>query len=80
MNQWTLKGLDMWAQIKRVFRKLTPLEMASTELMEAELSKLEAQTAVEYSQAIVTYRTNQIKRLRLIVKELSEESSEEAKL
>jgi predicted Zn-dependent protease len=62
----------MWDQIKRVFRRLTPLEMATAELIEAELNKLEAQTAVEYSQAIVSYRTNQIKRLRSIVNDLTE--------
>jgi predicted Zn-dependent protease len=69
----------MWDQIKRVFRRLTPLEMATAELIEAELNKLEAQTAVEYSQAIVSYRTNQIKRLRSIVNDLTE-AQPEAKL
>jgi predicted Zn-dependent protease len=53
--------------------------MATAELVEAELNKLEAQTAVEYSQAIVTYRTNQIKRLRSIVNDLAE-AQPEAKL
>ena len=68
----TLERPDMWNQIKRVFRKLTPLEMATAELSDAELSKLEAQTGVEYAQSVVTYRTAQIKRLRQIITELSE--------
>lgn len=57
---------------KRAFRKLTPLEVATTELSEAELSKLKAQTAHEYSFAMVTYEEARIRRLRSFVKQLGE--------
>lgn len=59
--------------IKRVFRKLTPLEVATNELVEAELSKLEAQSAKEYAQSIEEYNAARIKRLRKYVETLTSE-------
>lgn len=53
--------------LKRVMRRLTPLEMASRELAEAELQSLTAQTAVEYASSVVTYNAARIKRLRLFI-------------
>jgi len=53
--------------LKRLFRKLTPLECASRELVEAELAKLEAQTATEYAASITEYNTLRIKRLRAFI-------------
>lgn len=53
---------------KVLFRKMTPTEMAARELAEAELRLLEAQSAVEYAQAIVTYNQTRIKRLRAVIK------------
>lgn len=50
--------------IRQMFRKLTPREMAARELSEAERNKLEAQTAVEYAQSVVSYNDNRIRRLR----------------
>lgn len=65
--------MKLWEQIKIAFGRLTLLEIASTELAEAERKKMEAQTGVEYSSAIVTYRTAQIKRLKAQINELSKE-------
>lgn len=50
--------------IKRVFRRLTPAEVAARELADAELSRLEALTAREYADSVVKYNDDRIKRLR----------------
>ncbi len=65
--------MKLWKELTWSFGKLTLLEIASTELAEAERKKMEAQTGVEYSSAIVTYRTAQIKRLKATIQELSKE-------
>jgi len=49
--------------LKEPFKKPTPLEMIAAELFEAHISKLEAETAVEYAQSIVDYNVNRIERL-----------------
>lgn len=58
--------------IKRLFRKLTPVEVVSRELVEAELSKLEAQTAQEYASSMTEYHEKRIKRLRAFLKAAGE--------
>lgn len=57
----------MIADIKRALRRLTPLELATRELAEAELSKLTAQTAQEYAASVVSYNTTRIARLKLFI-------------
>lgn len=57
----------MIASVKRALRRLTPLEMASRELAEAELQKLSAQTAQEYAASVVSYNTTRIGRLRAFI-------------
>lgn len=54
----------MITDIKRVLRRLTPLELATRELAEAELQKLTAQTAQEYAASVVGYNTTRIARLK----------------
>ena len=49
--------------LKEPFKKPTPLELIAAELSESHLSKLQAETAVEYAQSIVDYNVNRIKRL-----------------
>lgn len=56
--------MKIWNDLKRVFRRLTPLEMAAQELLDAELSKLEADSAREYAEAISRYNEARAKRLR----------------
>lgn len=51
-------------QLRRTFRKMTTLEMATAELGEAQLSKLEAESARDYATSIVAYNTMRIKRLQ----------------
>lgn len=57
----------MITDIKRLLRRLTPLEMASRELAEAELQKLTAQTAQEYASSVVSYNTSRIGRLKSFI-------------
>jgi predicted Zn-dependent protease len=65
--------MKLWEHLKIALGRLTLLELASTELAEAERKKMEAQTAVEYASALVAYRTAQIKRLKATINELSKE-------
>jgi hypothetical protein len=51
-------------QLKRMARRLTPVEMAAAELADAELHRLEAHSAVEYATSVVSYEDARIKRLR----------------
>ena len=50
--------------IAQAMRKLTPIEMATIELVEAQRSQFEAESAVEYAQSVVTYNRARIARLR----------------
>jgi len=56
--------MNMIQQFKRITRRLTPVEMAATELAEAELHRLEAHSAVEYATSVVSYEDARIKRLK----------------
>jgi len=58
--------------VKDLLRPKTPLEMVQKELTEAQLAKLQAETSVEYSQAIVNYNEQRIFRLYKRIKELQE--------
>lgn len=55
--------------MKEPFKKPTPLEMIATELTDAHLEKLKAETAVEYAQSIVDYNTTRIARLNARLEE-----------
>ncbi len=60
--------------VKRLFRKLTPAEVCASELAEAELSKLTAQSEQEYAAAMVSYQEARIKRLRGFLKTTGEQA------
>ena len=49
--------------MKEPFKRPTPMEMIATELADAHMEKLNAETAVEYAQSIVDYNVTRIKRL-----------------
>ncbi len=57
----------MIQDFKRVLRRLTPLELATRELVDAELALLEAQTGVDYAAALVSYNAKRVERLRKYV-------------
>ena len=59
--------MNLPVQIKQVFRQLAPLEMATKELIEAQRSLLESESAVEYAQSVVTYNKARIARLKNFV-------------
>jgi hypothetical protein len=50
--------------IKRLFRKLTPTEVAGSSLADAEMGRFEALAAMEHAQALVGLYETRIKRLR----------------
>ena len=60
---------------KRIFRKLTPLEMATIELVAAERAKLEAETGKEFAEAISGYNIARIARLKKYINTLSKEEA-----
>jgi hypothetical protein len=49
--------------IKNYFRRPAPLEVIAAELAVAQLSKLEAETAVDYAVSVVRYNDTRIARL-----------------
>ena len=58
--------------VKDLLRAKTPIEMVQKELVEAQLAKLQAETSVEYSQAIVNYNEQRIFRLSKRIRDLQE--------
>ena len=62
----------MIEELKRVMRRLTPLELAARELVDAELALLEAQTGVDYAVSLVGYNTKRVERLRKYVATVGE--------
>lgn len=49
--------------LREPFKKPTPLEMIASDLADAHLQKLEAESGVEYAQSIVSYNVIRIERL-----------------
>jgi hypothetical protein len=58
-----MRRIGLRELFKDPFRKPSPMEMIAAELAEAHLAKLEAETAVEYTQSIVDYNVTRILRL-----------------
>jgi len=63
----------MIATIKRLLATPTPLEMAVRELVQAQRSKLEAETALDYAANMVQYNDDRICRLKVRLTELQGE-------
>jgi hypothetical protein len=59
--------------VKRLLATPTPLEMAARELVAAQRSKLEAETALDYAANMVQYNDDRICRLKLRLDELKEQ-------
>ena len=64
--------MTLMQSLKRICRKLTPAEMAASELGEAELAKLQSQTGQEYAASLVQYHDQRITRLRKYLKSIGE--------
>ena len=56
--------------LKRVMRRLTPAEVASKELADAELELLSAMTHKEFAQSLIDYNESRCKRLRTFLAKL----------
>lgn len=63
----------MWLDIKRMLRQLTPGEVAARELVEAQLSRLAAQTAQEHAAALASFHDVRARRLVKFISELPKE-------
>ena len=59
--------------VKDLLRARTPLEVAEKELIEAQHSKMQGETSVEYSQSIGAYNEKRIARLSNLSAELKGE-------
>lgn len=53
--------------IRRMFGRLTLLEIASRELAEAELERLTAYSVAEYASSVIDYNNRRIGRLRSFI-------------
>lgn len=62
--------------IKRMMRGASPEELAARELDAARRQLLEAQSAREYADAMVTYHRTRIERLRTVLKEEADHAQE----
>ena len=67
----------MTNNIKSLFGKLTPLEVASRELASAELERLAAYSAAEYASSVIDYNNRRIGRLRSFIAAQADDSSKE---
>jgi hypothetical protein len=56
--------MNAWAKIKSMFQPPSAEVLAAQEFDDARRSLLEAHTAREYADAMVTYHTKRIERLR----------------
>ena len=56
--------MKIYTELKRMFKMPTPLEIAASQLVEAELELLKAETGVEYASSMVMFNKAQIKRLK----------------
>lgn len=66
-----MKGLLI--RVRNMFRRITPLEMATAELVDAELAKMEADTGKEFAEAMCTYHAARITRLKKHINVLTKE-------
>ena len=54
----------IWTELRTMLKTVTPAQAVAHELIHAEHALLQAETGVEYAQALVTYTKNRIKRLK----------------
>jgi hypothetical protein len=59
--------MNLYTELKEVFKLPSPIEVAAKQLATAELELLKAETGVEYASALVTFNKAQIKRLRAYI-------------
>ena len=54
----------IWTELRTMLKTVTPAQAIAHELIHAEHALLQAETGVEYAQALVTYNKNRVKRLK----------------
>ena len=59
--------MNLYTEIKQMFKMPTPLEVAAAQLATAELELLKAETGVEYASSMVAFNKAQIKRLKAYI-------------
>jgi hypothetical protein len=60
-------------EVSKVFRKPTPLELAKEELVDAQRSLLQSESAQEYSKRMSLYHRDRIKRLTMYINDMQYE-------
>lgn len=69
--------MQVWAEFRQMVKTVTPAQAIASELAEAEMELLRAETGVEYAQSAVTYNKNRIKRLKAYMAATSTEEPKE---
>ena len=64
----------MWDELKCMMRRLTPRDVATRELVDAQLAKLAAQSAQEHAAALASFHDVRVRRLTKFLSELPEET------
>jgi hypothetical protein len=59
--------MNLYTELKQMFKMPTPLEVAAAQLATAELELLKAETGVEYASSMVAFNKAQIKRLKAYI-------------
>ena len=59
--------MNIYSEIKAMFKMPTPLEVAAAQLATAELELLKSETGVEYASSMVSFNKAQIKRLKAYI-------------
>jgi hypothetical protein len=54
----------LWTELKLMIKTVTPAQAVTHELLHAEHALLQAESGVEYAQALVTYNKQRVKRLK----------------
>ena len=54
----------IWTELRTMLKTVTPAQAVAHELIHAEHALLQAETGVEYAQALVTYNKQRVKRLK----------------
>ncbi len=66
---------ELWNELREMYKSVTPAQAIASELAEAEMALLKAETGVEWAQASVTYNKNRIKRLKAYLAPAEEKSA-----
>ena len=62
----------LWTELRTMLKTVTPAQAVAHELIHAEHALLQAESGVEYAQALVTYNKNRVKRLKAYLGQIEE--------